>query len=41
VLRTISFEIDRFRRGNILAVTPYVDGASLVSLVEAYERVKG
>jgi hypothetical protein len=45
VLRTISFEIVRAKggahRGNVLAVTPCVDGASLATLVEAYERAKG
>jgi hypothetical protein len=38
VLRTVSFEIGS---GNVLAVTPHVDGASLAALVEAYERAKG
>jgi hypothetical protein len=38
VLRTVSFEIGS---GNVLAVMPYVEGASLAALVEAYERAKG
>jgi hypothetical protein len=38
VLRTISFEIGS---QSPLAVTPYVDGASLDALVEGYERAKG
>jgi hypothetical protein len=38
VLRTVSFEIGS---QSPLAVTPYVDGASLDALVEGYERAKG
>ena len=38
MLRTVSFEIGG---GNVLAVMPYVEGASLAALVEAYERAKG
>ncbi len=38
MLRTLSFEIGS---GNVLAVMPYVEGASLAALVEAYERAKG
>ena len=38
MLKTISFGIER---GRVLTVTPYVDGASLVTLVDAYERAKG
>jgi hypothetical protein len=41
VLKTVSFEIDRLERTNAVTVTPYVDGASLAALVEAYERAKG
>jgi hypothetical protein len=37
MLRTVSFEIGC---GDIPAVTPHVDGASLTALVEAYERAK-
>lgn len=38
MLRTVSFEIEK---GDVFAVTPYVDGTSLVELVEVYERAKG
>jgi hypothetical protein len=38
MLRTVSFEIEK---GDVLAVTPSVDGTSLVELVEVYERAKG
>ena len=35
---TVSFKIDE---GDLAAVTPFVDGTSLVALVEIYERSKG
>lgn len=38
MLKTISFEIDE---GDFVAVTPFVDGTSLATLVEIYERSKG
>lgn len=38
MLRTVSFEVVS---GDVLTVTPHVDGVSLAALIEAYEGAKG
>lgn len=38
MLKTVSFVIDE---GDVVAVTPFVDGTSLADLIEIYERSRG